>query len=220
MEYHVPDARTHQAMLLIAGGLFPFQTNPVLHLSREVRGASGFWHRDAQGQIKKVSGTDWARKFLTRKAAAKKEMQRGGRIIIGLSGINSPENLARIEAYVPDLITEVLAGELRETGWTIGLFGYGRFVAKDGTVYDERSTVVQIAGITTKELKKIALSLAEYLNQTAVLVFDDNTNKTFLVGPDKSRLRGSGPSGTNAEPSREFLSGAQSGQAPPPEPRR
>jgi hypothetical protein len=193
-ESNNPPPDIKEAMLLMHAGLPMFMTNPPFHCGREERTARGFWIRETSGLVLKVSGQVWTDAFppslkpkigISQKAWEQGMSNQGGRIILGLSGVKDEQDLARIEAYVPTLINEVLDKELQKAGWTIGRFGHGRFVADDGTVFNDRSTVIQIAGISSEKLKEIAMQLAIYFNQNSVMVFDDNTGKSFLMGLDK-----------------------------------
>lgn len=172
-----------EALLLIRSGKLPFNTNPPVTMGRIHKQAKGFWIYDNK-RVLKVTAKRWTDLFKT--AETTQLSNRGGRMVIGLSGIKDKEDMARIEEYVPDLIKEIItAAAPRNVGWTIGNFGYGRYVAPDGTNFDERSTVVQIAGLTSEQLKEVARALAEGLNQNSVLVFDDNTGQTFLQGKEQ-----------------------------------
>ncbi len=82
------------------------------------------------------------------------------------------------------MVSRLLASSSREFGWLIGRFGFGLFTADDGTTFNNRSLVVQLAAVDTAKLKEIALRLAEYRGQT-VLVFNDNEEKLSQIGPDK-----------------------------------
>jgi len=66
-------------------------------------------------------------------------------------------------------------------GVTIGNFVKGRYKAKDGSLYDEKSLSVEIIGIETAVLNKVAEDLAAEFQQETVLVKNYETNKIYLV---------------------------------------
>ena len=66
-------------------------------------------------------------------------------------------------------------------GVTIGNFTKGRYKAKNGTTYDEKSLSVEIIGISEETLNKVAANLARDFNQETVLVKNYQTNKIYLV---------------------------------------
>lgn len=66
-------------------------------------------------------------------------------------------------------------------GVTIGNFVKGRYKAKDGSLYDESSLSVEIIGITSDVLNKVAEELAKEFKQETVLVKNYETNKIYLV---------------------------------------
>lgn len=70
--------------------------------------------------------------------------------------------------------------------WTVGKFLSGRYTAKNGKVFDENSLSVEIIGIDSTELIKIAEELCVMFLQESVLVKDFSNNKIFLVNADIS----------------------------------
>ena len=68
-------------------------------------------------------------------------------------------------------------------GVTIGNFVKGRYKAKDGSLYDESSLSVEIVGITSDVLNKVAEELAQEFKQETVLVKNYDENKIYLVNP-------------------------------------
>lgn len=70
--------------------------------------------------------------------------------------------------------------------WTVGKFLSGRYTAKNGKVFDENSLSVEIIGIDSTELIKIAEELCIAFLQESVLVKDFSNNKIFLVNADIS----------------------------------
>lgn len=161
-----------QANLLLAQNKFPFALNPIFVNQEPDRTIRGFW-RMAGEKLLRVEAREWEANPL---------QLRGGTLVMGLSGEHTEHDMELIEAYVPELIHEALGTALgTDVGWTIGSFGYGRYVAKNGTTFDERSTTIRIAGISSEQLKKAAELMGEQFNQSAILVYDDNTNTQYLL---------------------------------------
>jgi len=166
-------AKTAKQVLLLAhAGLPPFYLQTPMQFGKPHKSAKGFWLKaGTRGErILKVSASRW-----TKFAADQPVGNRGGSLILGLSGVKGKKDVERIEAYAPDLINEALGKVLgSKVGWTIGQFGFGRYVADDGTVFDERSTTIRIAGVASEQLKEAAKELARQFNQSYVMVYDDN----------------------------------------------
>ena len=68
--------------------------------------------------------------------------------------------------------------------WTVGKALSGRYTAKNGKVFDEKSLSVEIIGVTSEELIKIAEELCIEFLQEAVLVKDYSTGSVFLVNAE------------------------------------
>lgn len=68
--------------------------------------------------------------------------------------------------------------------WTVGKFLSGRYTAKNGKVFDEKSLSVEIIGIDSDELIQIAEELCVEFIQESVLVKDYSTNRIFLVNAE------------------------------------
>lgn len=67
-------------------------------------------------------------------------------------------------------------------GWSVGRFFRGRYLDKStGTIYSEKSLSVEIIGITSEVLIKVAEHIAREFEQKEVLVKDHNNGKIFLV---------------------------------------
>ena len=69
-------------------------------------------------------------------------------------------------------------------GWTIGKGLSGRYTAKNGKAFGENSVSVDLVGISTDKLLKIATELCNLFNQESVLVKDYNTQKVYFVNGD------------------------------------
>lgn len=66
-------------------------------------------------------------------------------------------------------------------GWTVGKFLHGRYTGKNGKVYDENSISVELIGISSDELIKIAEEVCRAFDQEAVLVKDYSKQKVLFV---------------------------------------
>ena len=66
-------------------------------------------------------------------------------------------------------------------GMTIGNFVKGRYKAKDGSLYDETSLSVEIIGVSSNVLNKVAEELAKEFKQETVLVKNYDDNRIYLV---------------------------------------
>ena len=69
-------------------------------------------------------------------------------------------------------------------GWTIGKGLSGRYTAKNGKAFGENSLSLDLVGIPTDKLLKIATELCNLFNQESVLVKDYNTQKVYFVNGD------------------------------------
>lgn len=80
-------------------------------------------------------------------------------------------------------INKVIKNNPEIYGVTIGNFVKGRYKAKDGSLYDESSLSVEIVGISSNVLNKVAEELAQEFKQETVLVKNYDENKIYLVKP-------------------------------------
>ena len=78
-------------------------------------------------------------------------------------------------------ISKVLSRHEEVYGITIGGFVKGRYRADNGLLYDERSLSVEIIGITTDVLNKVAEDMAKEFRQETVLVKNYEEDKIYLV---------------------------------------
>lgn len=69
-------------------------------------------------------------------------------------------------------------------GWTIGRFLNGRYTGKDGKRFSENSLSVEIVGIDTDTLMKIAEELCVSFDQESALVKDYSTGRVMFVEND------------------------------------
>lgn len=66
-------------------------------------------------------------------------------------------------------------------GWTVGNYLNGRYTAKDGTCYGEKSLSVEIIGVDTDTMIKIAEQLCTAFKQESVLLKDYSSNRILFV---------------------------------------
>lgn len=64
---------------------------------------------------------------------------------------------------------------------SVGNVFKGKYVGKNDEVFDEHSTTIAVAGLSSKELLRLAANLAGLLHQQSVLVKDTTKNK-ILIG--------------------------------------
>lgn len=69
-------------------------------------------------------------------------------------------------------------------GWTVGHFLDGRYTAKNGQSFGEDSLSVEIVGIDSDTLIKVATELCREFKQESVLVKDYNNGKILFVNRD------------------------------------
>lgn len=77
-----------------------------------------------------------------------------------------------------------IANKHNLVGWTIGKFLNGRYTAKNGKTYSENSLSVEIIGVSSDELIKIAEELCIEFIQESVLVKDYSTGRVMFVEAD------------------------------------
>lgn len=70
--------------------------------------------------------------------------------------------------------------------FSIGKFFKGRYISDNGDVFDEKSTSIEINGISTEALMYIAEEICLEFNQETVLVKDLNKNKIYLMDSKKN----------------------------------
>lgn len=70
--------------------------------------------------------------------------------------------------------------------FSLGNFFHGKYVSDDGKVFDEKSMAMEINGLSTKSLIKVAEAICNEFSQETVLVKDLNANKIFLVNGEPS----------------------------------
>lgn len=70
--------------------------------------------------------------------------------------------------------------------YSVGHFFKGRYVGDKGEMFNEKSVSVEVNGLSSKSLVKLAERIADMFRQETVLVKDLNTNKIFLVDSEPS----------------------------------
>lgn len=78
-----------------------------------------------------------------------------------------------------------LKGDEKVGGWTIGRFLRGRYVGKNGQVFDENSFSIEIVGVDFKTLLDIAEDLCKSFDQETVLVKTYNPQRVLFVNSEK-----------------------------------
>lgn len=69
--------------------------------------------------------------------------------------------------------------------WTVGHFLDGRYTAKNGKGFGEKSLSIEIVGITSQQLQNIAEDICKVFEQETVLVKDFITGKIYLCNREK-----------------------------------
>lgn len=65
--------------------------------------------------------------------------------------------------------------------YSVGNFFHGRYVGDNGEMYNEKSLSVEVNGLSSRSLFRLAEYIAETFRQETVLVKDLNNGKIFLV---------------------------------------
>lgn len=68
-------------------------------------------------------------------------------------------------------------------GWTIGHYLDGRYTAKNGESFGEKSLSVEIVGVGTDEMISIAEDLCREFNQECVLLKDYESHRILFIDP-------------------------------------
>ena len=78
-------------------------------------------------------------------------------------------------------INKVLSQYDEVYGVTIGNFVKGRYKSENGSMFDESSLSIEIIGITTEVLNRLAEDFAKMFQQETVLVKDYKSKRIYLV---------------------------------------
>lgn len=70
--------------------------------------------------------------------------------------------------------------------YSVGHFFKGRYVGDSGEMFSEKSLSVEVNGLSSKSLVRLAERIADTFRQETVLVKDLNCNKIFLVDTEPS----------------------------------
>ena len=89
------------------------------------------------------------------------------------------------KVFTKKKVSKVMKKHDKVYGFTIGKFVKGRYKAKDGSIYDENSTSVEIIGIDSDTLLSVAEDIAAEFNQETVLVKDYQQDKIYLADSNK-----------------------------------
>jgi len=167
------------AMLRQAAGMDRFGVNPVFIHGMEYGGPVHAMYRLTRIGVRKLTGTEYHEQFETEETP----LSKGGTIVLGLTmDLDDRELLERVETYLPDLIKEAVSDVMeKDIGWTIGKLGHGHYVSPQGEHFDERSTTVTIRGVDSDTLRRIGNSIISQMGQFAVLVVDDNENRSYML---------------------------------------
>ena len=93
---------------------------------------------------------------------------------------NSLETLKN-KLFKDKKINKVLSNYDEVYGVTIGNFVRGKYKSENGSIFEESSLSIEIIGITTDVLNRVAEDLAKIFQQENVLVKDYSTNRIYLV---------------------------------------
>lgn len=70
--------------------------------------------------------------------------------------------------------------------YSLGNFFKGKYVGDNGEMFNDRSICLEINGLSSKSLLKLAEMIAERFKQETVLVKDLNKNKIYLADANES----------------------------------
>lgn len=124
------------------------------------------------------------------------ENEKGGIIVFSeeVNAINQSENklinwlkqktiTAKNKLFYKNKI-DAIANAHELVGWTVGRFLDGRYKAKNGKMYGEKSLSVEIIGVSVETLIDIATELAREFAQESVLVKDYSGGRIMFVNRD------------------------------------
>lgn len=117
------------------------------------------------------------------------EIPNGGEIVLSTNVTHSDDG--RIKNLISTLanrfgrmakVTAALSSSMgeKEWGFSLGDLFKGRYVDREGNVFDEKSFSVKIAGVGSSILPKIGEALRTEFQQDSVLIRDFNTSQTFF----------------------------------------
>ena len=72
--------------------------------------------------------------------------------------------------------------------YSVGNFFHGKYVGDNGEMFNEKSLSIEINGLSSKSLVRLAEDIADEFKQETVLVKDLNKNKIFLVDSNPSTV--------------------------------
>lgn len=78
--------------------------------------------------------------------------------------------------------SDIVDGSLIERfGYTVGHAFRGKYLGQNGKLYDEKSFTIEITGVSSRDLLRIAEQLSAAFGREAVLVKDLNKDKIYLA---------------------------------------
>lgn len=125
----------------------------------------------------------------------KEEVENKGGIIVfsvDVNAVKQSENvlknwfLRKVKTYQnifqkKEKISKIIKQNEEVFGLTIGKFVTGRYRGTTGELYDESSLSIEIIGVTTEILDKVAMDVCKEFNQESVLVKNYDDNKIYFI---------------------------------------
>ena len=93
---------------------------------------------------------------------------------------NSVINKLRENKKIIQIIKQKLP-KLKDIGFSSGNFFKGKYIDVAGNEYTEKSTSIEILGVSSEVLVRLATEIAREIKQGAVLLKDYNTGKNILI---------------------------------------
>lgn len=105
--------------------------------------------------------------------------------------IETNKNRFRKDTIVHNTINKFNADDKRNSGehisaYSLGNFFKGKYVGDKGEMFNDRSICLEINGLSSKSLLKLAEMIANEFKQETVLVKDLNKNKIYLANADET----------------------------------
>jgi hypothetical protein len=105
--------------------------------------------------------------------------------------IETTKNCFNKDRMVHNTITDFNNDETRNNGeyigaYSLGNFFKGKYVGDNGEMFNDRSICLEINGLSSKSLLKLAEMIADRFRQETVLVKDLNKNKIYLADSNES----------------------------------
>lgn len=105
--------------------------------------------------------------------------------------VETNKNRFRKDSIVHNTINKFNADDKRNSGeyigaYSLGNFFKGKYVGDNGEMFNDRSICLEINGLSSKSLLKLAEMIANEFKQETVLVKDLNKNKIYLANADET----------------------------------